>query len=179
MTAGRTINTRSQDWGTPKKYVDAIKSVFGGEITLDPCSNKHSIVGANTEYILPKQDGLTESWDYPSIYVNPPYGINKHNRTTIGDWLERCVQAHEINGSEVLALIPVATNTKHWKQNIFGKATAICFLSDTRLKFLINGQNGGKGAPMSCAMIYWGNNFTKFYETFTDYGAIVVEAIKL
>ena len=53
--------------------------------------------------------------------------------------------------------MPVATNTGHWKKHVFTNATGICFLYDTRLKFLVNGEDGGKGAPMSCAMIYWGH----------------------
>ena len=47
MSAGRTINTLSQNWGTPKKYVTSVKKVFGGGIDLDPCSNEHSLVKAN------------------------------------------------------------------------------------------------------------------------------------
>ena len=29
MTAGRTVNSLSQDWGTPKKYVDAVRAFWG------------------------------------------------------------------------------------------------------------------------------------------------------
>lgn len=173
MTAGRNINSKSQDWGTPQKYVDAVKNVFNGKIDLDPCSSKYSVVKAKVEYILPKHDGLKASWNYPTIYVNPPYGINKKNKTTIKNWLARCADANERNKSEVLALVPVATNTGHWKKYVFGKATAICFLYDTRLKFLENGKNSGKGAPMSCSMIYWGKNLNKFYNVFIKHGAVL------
>jgi len=173
MTAGRNINTKSQDWGTPPNYVEAVKKVFNGKISLDPCSSKYSLVNAEVEYMLPAKDGLKESWDFPTIYVNPPYGLNKKAGTTIRHWLSRCAKAHELYHSEVLALVPVATNTGHWKKSVFGKATAICFLYDTRLKFLENGKNGGKGAPMACAMIYWGKNYEKFYDVFINYGAVV------
>lgn len=173
MTAGRRINTKSQDWGTPPKYVEAIKKFFGGKVALDPCSSKYSIVNAEVEYSLPKHDGLNESWDYPTIYVNPPYGLDKARGTCIKHWLACCAKAHQQYGAEVLALVPVATNTGHWKKSVYGKATAICFLYDTRLKFLENGQDGGKGAPMSCTMIYWGKNYEKFYEIFICYGAVV------
>jgi len=173
MTAGRSINSQSQDWGTPQKYVNAVKKVLGGEISLDPCSSKYSIVKARVEYMLPAHDGLRESWDYPTIYVNPPYGINKKNGTTIRHWLAKCAEAHKKYGSELLALVPVATNTGHWKKSVFGNATAICFLYDTRLKYLENGKDSGKGAPMSCAMIYWGNNYQKYYDVFINHGAVV------
>lgn len=173
MTAGRTINTQSQHWGTPKVYVDAVKKVFGGEIELDPCSNEYSIVTAKTEYRLPKNDGLYDSWNFKTIYVNPPYGLDKSRGTSIKQWLARCYDAYKTYHSQVIALVPVATNTGHWKNFIFGKAQAICFLYDTRLKFLENGQDGGKGAPMSCAVIYWGDNYQTFYDVFIHYGAVI------
>jgi len=172
MSAGRTINTLSQEWGTPEKYVSAVKSFFGGEISLDPCSNRFSIVGAKSEYRLPKHDGLKESWNHPTIYVNPPYGIDQIRGTRIHDWLYRCSYAHATYGSEILALVPVATNTGHWKKYVFPKATAICFLYDTRLRFLVNGKDEGKGAPMSCAMIYWGNRYDDFFSRFIRFGAV-------
>ena len=73
----------------------------------------------------------------------------------------------------MIALVPVAVNTGHWKSSVFTRAAAVCFLYDTRLKFLENGQYGGKGAPMACATVYWGQNFRKFYKTFIRYGAVV------
>ena len=144
MSAGRKINTLSQEWGTPEKYVQAIREFFDGEIDLDPCSNEFSIVGARVEYMLPENDGLKASWNFKHIYVNPPYGLDRKRGTGIKSWLYRCAQAHKTFGSEVLALVPVATNTGHWKRYVFGKAAALCFLYDTRLKFLVNGQNGAK-----------------------------------
>jgi hypothetical protein len=173
VTAGRTLNTLSQEWGTPEKYVNAVRDFFGGHIALDPCSNGYSIVHAKTEYYLPKHDGLKETWDFPTIYVNPPYGIDKERGTSIAKWLFRCEAAHREYGAEVLALVPVATNTGHWKKYVFGKATGVCFLYDTRLKFLVNGRDGGKGAPMSCAMIYWGKHFSNFFATFSKFGAVI------
>ena len=173
MSAGRTVNTFSQSWGTPHKYVKAVKEVFGGKIGLDPCTNKYSIVNAEVEYCLPKHDGLKESWDFQTIYINPPYGIDKARGTTIKSWLARCAHAHEEYGSEVLALVPVAVNTAHWKKYVFTKARAICFLYDTRLRFLENGKDSGKGAPMACAMIYWGKNYQKFFDVFIEHGAVV------
>ena len=173
MSAGRTVNSQSQHWGTPKKYVDAVKQIFNGEIDLDPCSNEYSIVNAKIEYSLPEKDGLKESWNFSKIYVNPPYGADRMRGTTIKKWLAQCVIANRDYNSEVLALVPVATNTGHWKQSVFGQATAICFLYDTRLKFLINGIEEKKGAPMACAMIYWGDNYSKFHNIFMDFGAVV------
>ena len=173
MSAGRKINSQSQDWGTPPNYVQAVMDFFANEIDLDPCSNSHSIFEARVMYKLPRYDGLKQSWDFKRIYVNPPYGLDRKRGAGIKNWLYRCALAHKAHGSEVLALVPVATNTGHWKKYVFGKARSICFLYDTRLKFLVDGQNGGKGAPMSCAMIYWGVDHERFVDVFRKFGAVL------
>ena len=174
MTAGRNnAESLSQHWCTPPKYVDAIRRFFAGSIELDPCSNRYSIVKARVEYCLPETNGLAAAWDFPTIYVNPPYGSDRERGTTIRDWLRKCAEAHAKHGAQVLALVPVATNTRHWKQYVFGAATAVAFLYDTRLRFLVDGKDGGKGAPMSCAMIYWGPQYERFEKAFLRFGAVV------
>ncbi|MDR2735197.1 MAG: phage N-6-adenine-methyltransferase [Spirochaetota bacterium] len=173
MSAGRKVNTLSQHWCTPLQYVNSVREMFDNNIELDPCSNKFSIVHANAEYMLPENDGLALEWNFRTIYINPPYGADRLRGTTIKNWLRKCMAAHKKYNSEVLALIPVATNTAHWKHFIFGEATAICFLYDTRLKFIIDGDDDNKGAPMACCMVYWGNNFDKFYSIFLKHGAVI------
>lgn len=173
MTAGRHVNTLSQSWGTPPKYVNAIKQFWNGHIGLDPCSNEYSVVHADIEYLLPKNDGLKEEWNSKTIYVNPPYGSDRERGTTIKDSLAKCVNSHKKYGADIIALVPVAPNTGHWKKFVFGQANAICFLYDTRLRFLENGQDVGKGAPMACCLIYWGTDIERFMEHFLEYGATV------
>lgn len=173
MTAGRSVNSLSQSWCTPHKYVDAIRNFWHGKIALDPCSNIDSIVNAATEFMLPETDGLKEEWNYPTIYVNPPYGADRLRGTSIKTWLMKCLEAHTLFGSEIIALVPVATNTSHWKTTVFGKADAICFLYDTRLKFLVNGLPSQKGAPMACCLIYWGERVSEFTNSFSRFGAVV------
>lgn len=171
--AGRSANSQSQHWCTPPKYVDAVKTVFGGKIELDPCSNKDSIVCAETEFMLPETDGLMSEWNYKTIFINPPYGADRIRGTTIKDWLAKCVHSHHLYNAEIIGLIPVAPNTTHWKEFVFGEADAICFLYDTRLRFLVNGTTDNKGAPMACSMIYWGENSIKFEQVFQNFGAVV------
>ena len=173
MTAGRNNSEPvSQHWRTPPKYVNAIRGFFGGDIALDPCSNEYSIVKAIVEYRLPHSDGLTKPWDASTVFVNPPYGRDKERGTGIRDWLRQCSETHSQYGTEVLVLVPVATNTRPWKDFVFGAAEAVTFLYDTRLRFLENGKDAGKGAPMSCAMIYWGSRYERFEKMFMRFGAV-------
>lgn len=172
MTAGRAIIGNSRDWCTPPKYVRAVRDALG-DIHLDPCSNRWAITQAETEWRLPEQDGLAMAWNYRTIYVNPPYGSDVKRGTRIIDWLRKCAHAHDEFGSEVIALVPIAANTKHWKHYVWPKAAAVCFLYDTRLRFLVEGRDDGKGAPMACAMIYWGKRKSRFAQVFCAHGAVV------
>jgi len=162
----------TKDWCTPPNVIQSVRDVFGGTISLDPCSNEHSFVRADKEYLLPQHDGLLESWDYPSIYVNPPYGSDPTRGTRIAHWFSRMAEAAAA-GSQVIALVPVATNTAHWKNHVFPVAAAICFLYQPRVRFYINGSEDKKGAPMSCAVIYYGSNAGGFAKSFREHGAVV------
>lgn len=172
MTAGRSVTTKSVCWGTPQEYLDSVRSVLG-EVTLDPCSNEWSIVNAAVEYKLPENNGLLDSWEYDTIFVNPPYGRCKESKTSIKNWIQRCSDS-AAQGSEVLALVPVATNTSHWKDIVFKTASAICFLSAPRVKFLENGVPSEKGAPMACAMVYWGAYPENFKAEFDKHGHTII-----
>jgi len=162
----------TKHWCTPPAIVESVRRVFGGTIHLDPCSNEHSLVGAAVNYLLPEHDGLVESWDYPTIYVNPPYGTDATRGTRIAHWFARISEAAAA-GSEVIALVPVATNTGHWKRCVYPVARAICFLYEPRVRFYIDGHEDPKGAPMSCAIIYYGQNFEGFSREFSKHGAVV------
>lgn len=140
---------------------------MGGRIDLDPCANEHGFVNAINEFRLPQKDGLKTKWFGGNIFVNPPYG--RDNGSTIYDWL---VKHRDVPDSEVIYLIPVATNTRHFKEIVFKEAAAICFLSDTRLKFWSEGTEDKKGAPMACCLVYFGSRTDKFNEFFTKSGKV-------
>ena len=173
MTAGRRNAGTSKDWCTPPEYVAAIRVFFDGTIDLDPCSNAGSIVGARRALALPDQDGLKTPWTARRIFVNPPYGSDPMRGTSIRDWLAKCLEAHRTHAAEVLALVPVATNTRHWKESVWSQATGVAFLYDTRLRFFVAGVRDTKGAPMACAMVYWGSRFDAFASVFRKFGAII------
>lgn len=167
MSAGRSPVAGKKDWNTPPKYVQPIKQFFGG-IDLDPCSNSTSIVEARNEFCLPEKDGLIEDWDAKTVFVNPPYG--RSGGSSLYSWIKKSLIEYDKWKFEVIFLIPVATNTKHFKEIIFPQYNAICFLSDTRLRFLNNGVEDKKGAPMACCLVYKGERGEKFKEVFDEYG---------
>ena len=173
---GRCATSNSKDWCTPPRIINAVRKFFGGSIDLDPCSNSHSSVGAEHSFVPPTYNGLALPWDIGNhkVFVNPPYGRDSEHGSSIYDWVKKCSDSYTECCCEVIALIPVATNTAHWKEYVFPTAAAICFLKDTRLKFYENGMESKKGAPMACALVYWGTNSYEFDRVFeTDFGNVV------
>lgn len=158
----------NKEYNTPPRIISTVKTFFGGRIDLDPCSNDYSMVNADNEFKLPT-DGLIQDWTiYRSIFVNPPYGRDVERGTSIRDWCRKCRETYIANPEcHILLLIPVATNTRHWKDYIFPSASHICFLYDTRVKFWENGRENKKGSPMPCCIVHYGKRFEG--RSFMDY----------
>lgn len=156
--AGQIPDSVSTDWCTPDSYLDLVRKVLG-PIGLDPCSNPESRVDAAVSYCLP-QDGLTQSWDAPTVFFNPPFGrvylmptdpgyrtftaqqyrdLPAPDRarcvaTSVYDWVARARWAHDLYHSNIIGLIPAYVDTRPWQQVIYRTATAICFPKG-RVKF--------------------------------------------
>lgn len=151
---------RRDDWCTPESILVPVRKVFDGTIDLDPCSNENSIVNAVTEYRLPDHDGLSESWAFATIFVNPPYGRG------INLWLHRCYRASKDFESQVIALIPASPDTAAWRDFV-EPADCVCFVHG-RITFL----GAPSAAPNPSAIVYWGHNRHRFAEVFRDIGGI-------
>lgn len=169
MSAGRKNNAEKKDWNTPPKYITPIKHFFGGRIDLDPCSNNWSNVNANVNFIYPEHNGLKDQWFGNTVFVNPPYG--RSDGTSLYDWGQKAIDEYK-HPKEIIFLIPVATNTKLFKDIIFKQFSAICFLSDTRLKFYNEGKEDKKGAPMACCLCYLGHRKKEFEIEFSMFGKV-------
>lgn len=155
--AGHIADSASVDWCTPDWIVEGVRETFDGSPDLDPCSNQWSRVGAKVEYMLPEHDGLEDGWGYKTIYVNPPFGVGYIHRLSkdfktpkefrevpeeergmwrrcaLIDWVERCANAN-INGSQVIALIPAYVDTKVWQKVVFPTSSLILFIKG-RVRF--------------------------------------------
>lgn len=71
--AGHIATSKHTNWTTPERIIERVTAVLG-TIALDPCSNAESVVDACVRYALPDENGLKGSWDFPTIFCNPPYG---------------------------------------------------------------------------------------------------------
>jgi hypothetical protein len=159
------VSNQSNDFNTPPELVQPIKEFWGGKIDLDPCSNKGSLVGAETEWTLPC-NSLGQPWAIKqprtTVFVNPPYApywlsdlggclspaeykavaFNadvKWTRYTIKDWLRHGKDTVHL-GVELIYLIPArGAGSSVWQDVIFPYSDAICYLKK-RTPFWENGE---------------------------------------
>lgn len=169
-------STESDEWYTPKKYVDLVKEVFGGEIDLDPfsCEFAQRIVQAK-HYYTKEQNALEISWachklagnklvQYPArAFCNPPYSCT-------GDAANKLFSEYEQgNIASAILLTNTTITDREWfhKLSRFRNNFAICLVKQ-RIKYYRQGQAASN--PRDASMFtYLGDSYNNFneYERFT------------
>lgn len=165
--------TGTDEWYTPKIYLDAAREVLGG-IDLDPASSEEAnenvqaarfytcdgIIGETT---------LKRLWGAHSLWLNPPYSHT-------ADWVDKWCASVEATGlakaHQAILLVNANTETQ-WFQRLF--SYWLCF-ADHRIRFVRpDGTVGDKPAKGS-VFAYAGPHPQKFAEVFSQFGTIVQPA---
>jgi site-specific DNA-methyltransferase (adenine-specific) len=97
------FSSASCEHPTPQWLFDALDREFG--FTLDPCATAEN--AKCKRYFTKADDGLKQSWDGETVFMNPPYG------RAIGKWMRKAYEAtrgHAI----VVCLVPARTDTEWW-----------------------------------------------------------------
>lgn len=159
------LSSGNKHWCTPQKVLKLVRAF--DTIGLDPCSNPAAIVGATTAWQLPEDNGLVESWEgHGLVWMNPPFGEEKENGTTIQDWVQKA--AYEAaHGVEIIGLVPSYTGAAWFQENCAPPRTAVCFWRG-RIKFL----GAEHGCTFSTALVYWGPRVELFAKIFATRGLI-------
>jgi ParB family chromosome partitioning protein len=160
-------SSKSNEWYTPSRYVEAARSVLGC-IDLDPasCDIANRTVQA-MRYFTADEDGLSQKW-CGKVWLNPPYG-KIGGRSAAGVWASKLVSEYDAGRvSEAVLLVNSATSEK-WFSDLW--RFPICF-TDHRIRF--NTENGPGPSPThGSAFVYVGPDYDKFREIFSQFGTIV------
>ncbi len=138
------------DWLTPPEIIQAL-----GEFDLDPCcppvmpwmTARLMWTNAGNGFSAPlcpiKSDGLASSW-YGRVWLNPPF-------RGAGEWVRK-LREHG-NG---IAMLPGATDTSYFAENVWGHAHGVLFLSG-RLRFLYpDGTKPKRNINRPCCLVAYG-----------------------
>jgi len=150
---------------TPEKYIESARRVMGS-IDIDPASNAfaNQTVKA-TIYYNEKNNGLDKPWK-GNVFLNPPY---KHPEIRLFvDKLIAEIQAGHTN--QAILLTNNNTDTQ-WFAKAAKVSTLICFTFG-RISFYKPDGNTLTQPTNGQAFFYFGANFQKFIEEFSQYGLI-------
>ena len=159
-----TANTgnRKDTWNTPIEFVgDVVK--FFGIIDLDPCCNdvnNPNVPALN--YYTEETNGLAHDW-HGKVFMNHPYSDSK-------TWVPYAASQYRSgNVEEMILLIKLDVSTKWWQS--IGEYPWVAV--NTRLRY----GSAKSAAPFQSAIVYLGNNLSKFNETFSKYGFLYVRGV--
>jgi len=129
-----------QTYSTPQALFDWVDSVF--HFTLDACADKSN--HKCSKYYTEETNGLLQSWENETVWVNPPYKFAK-------DWVIKARnEVIKNNCNSVVMLIPARTETKIFHEIIAPELGLMgILLLKGRLKFSGNKQ----GAPFPSALV--------------------------
>jgi phage N-6-adenine-methyltransferase len=152
----------SDEWYTPKKYIEAARLVLG-TIDLDPASCDFANRTVKAEQIFTEQDdGLKQPWD-GNVWLNPPYGEKGPK------FVDKLIREHRSgNVNEAILLVNAHTDTK-WFKPLFDYL--VCF-TDHRIKFDSTGEKSDSPTRGN-AFVYFGKNPELFTSYFRHFGTVV------
>lgn len=136
MNTDVMFSSKDTTWTTPQDFFEKLNKEFN--FTLDPCCVPNT--AKCSTYFTPETDGLKQSWQGYTVFMNPPYGRE------IGKWLEKAYK-ESLKGITVVCLIPSRTDTKYW-HDFCMKAAEIRFVKG-RLKF----GDSNNSAPFPSAVV--------------------------
>lgn len=144
---------------TPKWLALRIVKFLDG-VELDPCTTYRNPIAA-ADYYTVDHDGLAQSWQARTVYMNPPYGRG------VEAWTSKLADEYERGRiDEAVALLPARTDTKWWKSLA---KYPVCFITG-RLQF----NDCGQSAPFPSALFYLGDNWQGFDKAFGNVGLVYI-----
>ena len=117
------FSSAKSDWETPIDFFEELNQKY--KFTLDPCASHDT--AKCSKYFTVEDDGLAQSWEGESVFMNPPYGRG------IDKWIQKAYDESQKEGTVVVCLIPARTDTKYWHEYCM-RAYEIFFVKG-RLKF--------------------------------------------
>jgi hypothetical protein len=157
-------STKTNEWYTPTRYIDAVREVFYGRIELDPASSllSNEVVRAERIYTI-DDDGLSQPWLTSTMFLNPPYG-RLNGKSQAGVWSQRLITEYKAGNVREAVLLVNASTSESWFQPLLD--FPICF-TNHRIRFC--GPDGNSNSPTKGnAFIYFGNNTARFAAIFEN-----------
>lgn len=125
MNTVAMFSSNKEDWETPQPFFEELDKHF--HFDIDVCAKPGNTKCGN--YFTPDINGLSQSWQGMTCWMNPPYGRQ------IGRWVEKARDETKMGKCTVVALLPARTDTIWFHNNIYEKQGVNIRFIKGRLKF--------------------------------------------
>lgn len=156
----RTPNTREQP------IVGLVVEALGGEIWCDPCADAGHRVPARVHYSVSNNGLNARNLWTKTVFINPPFSDPL-------PWVDKCCDSI-IRGdcSQAIMLLKAGTLSNQGTGELINKvASGICHWRG-RINFLNDHDIAVKGSDFDCVLVYFGDRFDRFQETFETFGTV-------
>lgn len=178
------VSTKSNEWYTPSRYIEAARRVMGG-IDLDPasCELANRTVKA-TRYYTQEENGLAQQWKAESVWLNPPYGLmhsltygtrfkgggalpNEHSLQTM--FVNKAISEYQLGNVKQVILLITANTTVRWFQPLWNYPMCTPY---PKIGFLVPGLSEAQRQVFGNVFVYLGSNEQDFINEFSAFGPI-------
>jgi ParB family chromosome partitioning protein len=174
MDEAPIASTKSNEWYTPRVYIEAARAVMGG-IDLDPasCELANKTVKAS-KYYTKEDNGLMHPW-HGRVWLNPPYTrtpeMKGKHQSTIGKFTRKLLEEHQNKNVSQAVLLATNQLDAPWFYPLWD--FTICFMP-YKIHFITDFKENGTYSHMfGTCFVYLGPNITRFAEHFTAFGPVV------
>jgi len=162
---GTTPALTSDDWYTPREYIEMAREVMQG-IDLDPASSTvaQTTVKASNYFTL-DTNGLNQSW-YGRVWLNPPYSMPGIRR-----FVDKLIDEYHADRIEQAIIIVNNATDTGWFHDLLTNARTVCFTKG-RIQFR-SPIHAGESPRQGQAFFYFGQNAAIFSERFRVKGKVI------
>jgi len=156
----RTPNTRDQP------IVQLVTEALGGEIWCDPCSDPGHHIPARVHYNSSDSGLNARNLWTRTVFINPPFSNPL-------EWVDKCCDSIARGDcSQAIMLLKAGTLSNQGTGELINKfASGICHWRG-RINFLNDNGIAVKGSDFDCVLVYFGDRFDRFQETFETFGTV-------
>jgi len=130
-------SSKKDNWQTPLKLFKELDDKY--KFTLDPASNDKNALCE--KHYTKETDGLTQSWQGETVFLNPPYGRDMIK------WVAKARAEWLLGDCTIVLLLASRTDTRWFHDYIYAVDGAIWDFSERRVKFIDPDTGKEAGSP--------------------------------
>lgn len=136
----------SPNWCTPDDFFQRLNDELG------PFYFDAAATAKNTKcpmYYSSKENALENTWDFGTVFCNPPYGRG------LDKWIRKGAFEAKQNRQRVVFLVPARTDTKWYHEIVLQEARQIIFVKG-RIQFTMPGKKKNSATFPSMVIVFDG-----------------------